>query len=144
MKRIAGVALVAALMCVSLVAVATGHVRKVDSDITFHIERNGADQGDSTVTGKVSSHKHQCESFRVVEIYQVNEFDSRRDYLVDTTVTNANGRYETPPGGAFIGPASFYAKAVRSVAPTGPGHHHVCKRAFSQTQTAAGGPVLRG
>ncbi len=142
MKRIAGVALVAALMSVSLVAVATGHVRKVDSDITFHIEKNGADRGDNTGAGKVSSRRHRCESFRVVEIYAVNEFNSRRDFLVDTTVTNANGRYETPPGGTFIDPGTYYAKAVREV--TGAGHHHVCKRAFSQTQTVAGGPPLRG
>ena len=131
------------LMSVSLVAVATAHVSKVNSNITFNVDRNGPDQGDSTLEGRVRSHRHVCESFRQVEFYRVNDFNSGADTFVIGTVTNENGRYSFPPGGSPIAAGRYYAVAVREVVVTGPGHHHVCRKAVSGEEVVLGGPSPR-
>ena len=140
MKRVAAVTALVALMTASFVAVSSAHVRKVDSNITFHIDRNGADTGDSDVYGWVTSRRHGCEAFRHVELHRVTE--NGNDNVVASTTTNANGRY-----GGFFGPiprGTYYTKAVRTVVNNNPGHHHVCRKAVSQEKVVVGGPLLLG
>ncbi len=139
MKRIAAVTATVALMSASLVAVATGHTVKVGSNITFNIDRNGADQGDSFAGGWVSSRRQSCESFRLVELHRIKE--GGNDVFEGAVFSNANGRY-----GGFTGPLSrgtYYTEAVRTVVNDNPGHHHVCRKAVSQEEVVLGGPQVR-
>jgi hypothetical protein len=131
MKRIAGVALMAAVMSVSLVAVATAHTVKHDSTVTFQVKKNGQDA--DTFEGKVNSDRARCVADRVVRIYQVADGD---DVLVGQATTDTNGDYSTPTGPIAAG--TYYAVATRKVLRRDEEHKHVCKRAVSSERVVAG------
>jgi len=131
MKRIAGVALMAAVMSVSLVAVATAHTVKHDSTVTFQVKKNGQDA--DTFEGKVNSDSGRCVADRVVRIYQVVDGN---DVLVGEATTDANGDYSTPTGAIAAG--TYYAVVTRKVLRNDAEHKHVCKRATSNERAVAG------
>lgn len=131
MKRIAGVALMAAVMALSLVAVAAAHTVKHDSKITFQVKKNG--QNADTFEGKVISNRNRCAAERQVAIY-------RRvggpDVVVSDAITDANGDYsseaaENAPAG------TYYAVAVRKVLRKDAEHRHVCRKATSSDRVVA-------
>ena len=108
MKRIAAVAVMAALMSVSLVAVATAHTVKHDSKVTFQVKKNG--QEADTFEGKVISDSDRCVADRLVRIKQ--EVDGK-DVVVAKTTTNADGEYSVPTGD--LEPGTYYAVVRRKV-----------------------------
>ena len=130
MKRIAGVALVAAFMSVSFVAVATAHTVKHDSTVTFQVKKNG--QEADTFEGKVRSVSDRCVADRVVRIYQVADGD---DVLIGETTTDADGDYSTPTGAIAAG--TYYAVLTRTVLRDSEEHTHVCKRDVSVDRVVA-------
>lgn len=130
MKRIAGVAVIAALMSLSLVGAASAHEVKHDSTITFQVKKNGPDP--DTFEGKVVSKSERCVAERVVRIYQVADGD---DVLVGEATTDANGDYSTPTGAIAAG--TYYAVVTRKVLSRNDKHTHVCKKATSTERTVA-------
>ena len=134
MKRIAGVAVMAAIMSLSLVGAAQAHEVKHDSTVTFQVKKNGPDP--DTFEGKVVSKSDRCVSDRVVRIYQVADGE---DVLVGETTTDANGDYSTPTGAIAAG--TYYAIATRKVLRKNDDHTHVCRKATSTERTVAG-PAL--
>lgn len=131
MKRIAGVAVMAAFMSLSLVGVATAHTVKHDSTITFQVKKNGSDA--DTFAGKVRSDSDRCVADRVVRIYQEADGD---DVLVGEATTDANGDYTTPTGDIAAG--TYYAVATRKVLRKDEEHTHVCSKAVSTERVVAG------
>jgi hypothetical protein len=130
MKRIAGVAVMAAFMSLSLVGVATAHTVKHDSTITFQVKKNGPDA--DTFEGTVRSDSDRCVADRVVRIYQVADGD---DVLVGETTTDENGDYTTPTGDLAAG--TYYAVVTRKVLRRDDKHTHVCKKAVSTERVVA-------
>lgn len=130
MKRIAGVAVVAAIMSLSLVAVAPAHTAKHDSTITFQVKKNGGDP--DTFEGRVRSASDRCVADRLVRIYRVAEGD---DVLVGEATTDVNGEYSTPTGDLAAG--TYYALVTRKVLRNSDKHTHVCKRAVSTERVVA-------
>lgn len=130
MKRIAAVAVMAALMSVSLVAVATAHTVRHDSKVTFQVKKNG--QEADTFEGKVISDSDRCVADRLVRIKQ--EVDGK-DVVVAKTTTNADGEYSVPTGD--LEPGTYYAVVTRKVLRKNDKHKHVCKRAVSTKRVVA-------
>jgi hypothetical protein len=139
MKRIASVVMAVALVSVGVAAVASAHFVATGSNVSFHLKDGPG--GNNVAKGKVRSHRDRCEEFRTVEFYRVND-GAADDDLVDATTTNANGEYKVKPTGP-ISEGRYYAKAVRVEFPAGPGHSHVCKRAFSNEQVVVGPNPIR-
>jgi len=132
MKRIAGVALMAAVMALSLVAVAAAHTVKHDSTITFQVKKNGQDA--DTFEGKVISKRNRCAAERQVAIYR--RVEGGPDVVVSDDITDANGDYsseaaENAPAG------TYYAVAIRKVLRKDAEHTHVCKKATSSDRVVA-------
>ena len=124
MKRIAGVAVLAALTSVSLVAVATAHNVKYNSKVTMHVNTNGSE--DDFIEGEVLSNSDRCLD-RAVSIFRVVEAGD--DELYFGTFTDDNGVYgaftdDTPAG-------TYYASIGRLVLRKNTKHKHVCKAATS-------------
>ncbi len=135
MKRIAGTAVIAALLSLSLVGVASAHTVRHDSAVSLHVKKNGQ-QADS-FEGKVISDRPRCERNRKVAIYRRVKGP---DVLIGTTTTDADGNYAfVLPGDARSG--TYYAVARRKVLRSDAEHRHVCKRAVSNDVTVAGPPA---
>src|SRR5688500_17202109 len=136
MKRsLVALAVVTALSCVGLSAVATAHTVRFDSTVTIHKHKNGADP--DSFTGRVNSDRPRCERNRTIEIYQEVVGD---DILVGTTTTDAEGKWEfVVPDAAPAG--TYYAKATRKVLRRDENHRHICRPAVSRTVTFAGPPA---
>ena len=135
MKRIAGVAVMAALMSFSLVAVAPAHTAKYFDVITLKMKKNG--KGVDTFEGKVISKRNRCEADRLVRIKR--EVAGEKDVLVGKDSTHADGTYSTPAGDPAAG--TYYAVATREVLRKSGEHKHVCKRATSNELTVAEAPT---
>jgi len=131
MKRIAAVAVLAACMSVSLVAVATAHTVKRDSTVIFQIKKNGP--ADDTYEGKVLSDSNRCVAGRQVVIYQRV---AGPDVVVDDAITDANGDYSSTAGDIPAG--TYYAVVTRKVLRNDADHTHVCKRDVSPERVVAG------
>ena len=131
MKRIAAVAVLAACMSVSFVAVATAHTVKHDSTVTFQIKKNGLEA--DTFEGKVLSDSDRCVAERLVRIKQ--EVDNGDDLLVAEATTNADGEYSVPTGELAAG--TYYAVVTRKFLRNNAEHTHVCKRAVSADRVVA-------
>ena len=130
MKRIAGVAVMAALMSLSLIGVASAHEVMHNSTITFQVKKNGPDP--DTFEGKVVSKIDRCEVDRVVRIYRVADGE---DVFVGEATTDNNGNYSTPTGAIAAG--TYYAVVTRQVLSKDDEHTHVCKKATSTERTVA-------
>ncbi len=131
MKRIAAVAVLAACMSVSLVAVATAHTVKHDSTVTFQIKKNGNDL--DTFEGRVLSDSDRCVAERQVVIYR--RVKGGPDVAVSDPITDANGDYSTTT--EFAPAGTYYAVAFRKVLRKNDVHTHVCKRAVSTKRVVA-------
>ncbi len=136
MKRIAGVAVMAALMSLSLVAVAAAHTVKHDSEITFQVKKNGNDP--ATFEGNVSSDKARCVAERQVAIYR--RVKGGPDVVVSDDLTDANGDYSSEAA-ENAEPGTYYAVVIRKVLRKNDVHTHVCKKAVSQDRIVAGPPA---
>ena len=132
MKRIAGVAVMATLMSLSFVGVATAHTVKHDSTITFQVKKNGGDP--DTFEGKVSSEADKCVADREVLFYVVTPSG---DEVIGETTTDADGNYSAP---AYPEPGTFYAVVTRKVLRNTEEHTHVCKKEVSPERVVAAGP----
>ena len=132
MKRIAGIAVMAALVSISLVGVAVAHDVKHDSLITFQVKKNGGDP--DTFEGKVSSASDKCVADREVLFYVVIPSG---DQVVGETTTDAEGNYSAP---AYPEPGTFYAVVTRKVLRNSEDHTHVCKKDVSPERVVAAGP----
>jgi len=134
MKRIAAVAVVAALMSVSLVAVATAHTVKHDSTVTFQVKFNGPEA--DTFEGKVRSDSDRCVANREVRIKREDDNGDVESFAKDTT--NADGEYSVRQG--YLEPGHYYAVVRRKVLRENELHTHVCKRAVSSEAVIVDGP----
>jgi len=134
MKRIAAVAVMAALMSVSLVAVATAHTVRDDSRITFQVKKNGNDP--DTFEGKVSSDRPRCVADRLVLIKREV---ADGDVVVGEDRTNADGEYSSTAGNVQAG--TYYAVVTRKVFLNNDVHKHLCKMAVSPERVVAGPPA---
>ena len=123
MKRTAAVAVMAALMSVSLVAVATAHTVKHDSTVTIDVKFNGPD----TFEGKVRSDSDRCVANREVRIKREDANGDVESVAEDTT--NADGEYSVRTGD--LEPGTYYAVVRRKALRENELHTHVCKRAAS-------------
>ena len=123
MKRIAAVAVMVALMAVSLVAVATAHTVKHDSTVTIDVKFSGPD----TFEGKVRSDSDRCVANREVRIKR--EDDNGDVKTVGEDTTNADGEYSVRQG--RLEPGTYYAVVRRKALRENELHTHVCKRAVS-------------
>jgi flagellar hook assembly protein FlgD len=126
MKRIAAVAVMAALMSVSLVAVATAHTVKHDSTVTFQVKFNGPEA--DTFEGKVRSDSDRCVANREVRIKREDANGDVKSVAEDTT--NADGEYSVRTG-RTLKPGTYYAVVRRKALRENELHTHVCKRAAS-------------
>jgi len=125
MTRIARIALLTAVMSLSIFAVASAHTVRTDSTVSLKV-KNGGQQAD-TLTGKVTSVKPRCEAQRTIEIYKRV---AGPDELAGTTTTDADGNYDFAFPGDFP-PGTYYAVATRTVNAS-TNHRHVCKAAKSE------------
>jgi hypothetical protein len=130
MKRIAGVAVMAALMSVSLVATATAHTVTYDAKVTMHVNTNGSE--DDFIEGEVLSDSDRCLD-RAVSVFRVVEGGDDEFYF--GTFTDDDGLYgaytgETPAG-------TYYASIGRLVLRKNNKHKHVCKAATSPERVVA-------
>ena len=125
MKRTAAVAVMAALMSVSLVAVATAHTVKHDSTVTFQVKFNGPEA--DTFEGKVRSDSDRCVANRLVRIKREDANGDVESVAEDTT--NADGEYSVRTGD--LEPGTYYAVVRRKALRENELHTHVCKRAAS-------------
>jgi hypothetical protein len=130
MKRIAGVAVMAAFMSLSLVGVATAHTVKYDSTITFQVKKNGQDA--DTFEGKVGSQNDKCVADREVLFFVVIPSG---DQEIGSTTTDSDGNYSAP---AYPEPGTFYAVVTRKVLRNSAEHTHVCKKDVSPERVVAG------
>ena len=132
MKRIAGIAVVAAVMSVSLVGVATAHTVTHDSAVTFQIKKNGSDP--DTFEGRVQSDSDRCVADRLVRTKR--EVAEGKDVVVAETTTDADGEYSVPTGD--LEPGTYYAVVTRKVLRMNDEHTHVCGRDVSPDRVVAG------
>ena len=125
MTRVTRIAVVSSLVSFSMVALASAHTLKHESTVNFHLKKNGQ-QADS-LAGKVNSSVTRCEVDRVIRIYERVEGP---DLLVDTVITDAEGKFEYVfPGD--IPEGTYYAVAARKVLKDSDEHLHLCGRAKS-------------
>ena len=130
MKRIAGVAVMAAFMSLSLVGVATAHTVKHDSMVTFQVKKNGQDP--DTFEGTVRSDSDRCVADREVLFFV--DIPSG-DQEIGSTTTDTEGNYSAP---AYAEPGTFYAVVTRKVLRKNDEHTHVCKKDVSPERVVAG------
>ena len=132
MKRIAGVAVMAAVMAVSLVAVATAHTVKYESKVTLQVKENGLE--DDTFEGQVLSDRGRCVAGRVVYVFREDQQGDA--HLTGAGFTSDNGEYRQNEGDAK--PGTYYAVVVREVLRKSGGHTHVCEKDVSPDRVVTG------
>jgi hypothetical protein len=129
MKRSLRVAITAALLAVSAVAVwavvAGAHTIGFNSHVTTAFQP-GHRQANDIFSGTVISGKPLCEQHRRVAVQRSVDGP---DPLVGTDFTDADGRWEVQVHDAIAG--TYYARATRKVLRRSPGHLHVCRPAIS-------------
>jgi hypothetical protein len=134
MKRLAGMAAVAALMFFLPATVASAHTVRHDSQVTFHLKTSGPAAG--SFAGKVVSQRPRCERNRRINFFR-RVSDGRE--FVGRTTTNAEGAYEFEPTGE-VAAGTYFAVATRKVLRRNANHLHVCRRAVSQDRRVPGPP----
>jgi hypothetical protein len=132
MKRLAAVAVLAACMSVSLVAVATAHTVKYDSEVTLHVKKNG--QEEDTFEGRVTSDKARCMGPERSALIK-----NGPDSVVAVADTDADGHYVTGTG-EDIPAGTYHAKVTRDYLRSSAKHTHVCRGARSENRMVAAPP----